>query len=91
MSNKQYTITYNKTISKGRSSKDLLLATMEKDQRPAHTKRISKKRHISKKNKQAVVKRVGRWLMEEKKTFLKGLRIYGRGQWKAIAKLIPNR
>ena len=40
--------------------------------------------------KKPIIKR-GRWEIEEKKAFLKGLRIYGRGKWKAIAKLIPQR
>ena len=53
------------------------------------TKRCSKKKK-SKKEKNTVVKR-GRWEVGEKKAFLRGLLTYGRGKWKAISKLIPQR
>ena len=43
------------------------------------------------KKSSSVVKKRGRWEKEEKKAFLRGFLIYGRGKWKAIAKLIPHR
>lgn len=42
------------------------------------------------KKKKLVVKR-GRWQREESITFLKGLRLHGKGKWKEIAKSIPTR
>ncbi len=33
----------------------------------------------------------GRWELKERITFLRGLQRYGKGKWKAIAKLIPHR
>jgi hypothetical protein len=37
------------------------------------------------------VTRHGRWLKEERLAFLRGLRVYGKGNWKQIATLIPTR
>ena len=42
-------------------------------------------------NKKTVVTRRGRWELHEKKAFLRGLLQFGKGNWKAIAQLIPNR
>jgi hypothetical protein len=50
-------------------------------------KTLSKKRST---RKSSVVKR-GRWQVEECVAFLQGFRMYGKGKWKAIAKLIPDR
>jgi hypothetical protein len=35
--------------------------------------------------------KVGRWEQWERFAFLRGLRMYGRGKWKKISKLIPTR
>ena len=63
--------------------------TSPKKKTPKKTpkKTQSKKRST---RKSSVVKR-GRWQVEECVAFLQGFRMYGKGKWKAIAKLIPDR
>lgn len=69
---------------------DMSAGKITHDPHPNNTikKKIKKRRGKSK--TKTVVKR-GRWEVDEKKTFLRGLRIYGKGKWKAIATLIPHR
>ncbi len=57
----------------------------------SHNQRIMNQRvHGGVKKTKGIVKR-GRWSLHEKKAFLRGFQKYGRGRWKAIAKLIPQR
>lgn len=53
-------------------------------------KRRANNRKSKKTTKNRGMKR-GRWEINEKKAFLRGFLTYGRGKWKEIAKLIPQR
>jgi hypothetical protein len=50
-------------------------------------------RSIAKRNttQETKKKNVGRWFQHERRAFLSGLRIHGRGKWKKISKMIPTR
>jgi hypothetical protein len=50
-------------------------------------------RSIDKRNttQETKKKNVGRWFQHERRAFLSGLRIHGRGKWKKISKMIPTR
>ena len=54
-------------------------------------KRKTKKRSYNKDKPSTGSTKGGRWTYDEKKMFLKGIRVFGRGKWSSIAKDIPTR
>mmetsp|Transcript_16053 Transcript_16053/g.34768 ORF Transcript_16053/g.34768 Transcript_16053/m.34768 type:complete len:171 (-) Transcript_16053:111-623(-) len=55
----------------------------------APTKASGVKKRVTSLSKSAI--KSGRWTVEEKATFLKGLKMFGKGKWKEIATMIPTR
>jgi hypothetical protein len=81
-------ITTNTKSAKSTCTTNTTISNKKRSYRKKSTPKKQKRKTPS--NKNPVVRR-GRWALEEKKAFLRGFRLYGKGKWKAIAKLIPER